>query len=196
MSEQSYQDFFLAIAGATGALIGLLFVAVSVSAERATSPETRADYGSRAATALLLFTNVLVLSLAGLVPGVSLGWWAVVAGITVFVFGAATARLVISSGRRFWTQWRSIILVVGLLAIAVVEVHAGIDIVQNPGSRNGLETLDYLLIAEVAAGIARAWELVGLRDTGIIASLTTLARGDARTQVESAVDPDSSQEKA
>jgi hypothetical protein len=182
--DASYRDFFLAIAGATGALIGLLFVAVSVSAARAMAPETRTDHGSRAASALLLFSNVLVLSLAGLVPGVSLGWWAVIGGVTVLAFAAATARLVMGSERGYRRQWRSLILVVGLLVIAGFEIYAGVELVLHPNSENGLRTLDYVFVAEVAVGIARAWELVGLRDTGLIASLATLARGDIREPAE------------
>jgi hypothetical protein len=71
---QEYHEFFVATAGATGALIGLLFVAVSVSPEQARQAQTRVTFHNRASAALLVFTNALVLSLAALVPGTTLGW--------------------------------------------------------------------------------------------------------------------------
>jgi hypothetical protein len=76
MLPDEYREFFIASAGAAAALIGLLFVAVSVSPDQARQATTRVQFQSRASAALLVFTNALVISLSALVPGVSLGWWA------------------------------------------------------------------------------------------------------------------------
>ena len=86
---EDYREFFVAAAGASGALIGLLFVAVSVFPERARKAATRVEYHTRASTALVVFTNALVLSLTALVPNVDLGWWTMVMGVIVFAFAAA-----------------------------------------------------------------------------------------------------------
>lgn len=173
----AYREFFIAVAGATGALIGLLFVAVSVAGERVTATETRAEFGSRASAALLLFTNALVLSLVGLIPGSSIGWWAISISIIVLVFAVATARLIVEVARQDRGHWRSLGLVVALVAVAGVEMYGGILRLRDPGGVSGLRTLQYLMVAELLVGIARAWQLVGLRDTGIFASLRILARG-------------------
>jgi hypothetical protein len=70
-------------------------------------------------------------------------------------------------------------LVVALIGIAGVEAYGGIEQLRDSNGTNGLTTLDYVLIAMLVVGIARAWQLVGLRDTGLISSLRTLAgRGD------------------
>ena len=74
--SEEYREFFVAAAGAAAALIGLLFVAVSVFPERARQAQTQVAFHNRASAALLVFTNALVLSLAALVPGTTLGWWA------------------------------------------------------------------------------------------------------------------------
>ena len=177
MIPEEYREFFVAAAGAAGALIGLLFVAVSVFPEHARQTTTRVQFQSRASAALLVFTNALVISLAGLVPGVSLGWWAVIAGGTVIMFALGTARLVVEAARRREARGDSVWLVVGLLVIGGFEVYAGRRLVTafDPGA---LQTLDYVVIGDLVYGISRAWQLVGLRNTGLWSSLLLIAGRD------------------
>ena len=62
MLPADFHDFFVASAGATAALIGLLFVAISVSPDKLASKETGVYAEIHAATALLCFTDVLAVS--------------------------------------------------------------------------------------------------------------------------------------
>jgi hypothetical protein len=173
-----YREFFVAAAGASGALIGLLFVAVSVFPERARRAATRVEYHTRASTALVVFTNALVLSLTALVPDVDLGWWSMVMGVIVFAFAAATARLIVTAALRRREHWSSLVLVGGLLIIAVAEFVTGIRLVTDDTDLAAVHVLDYLVIVDVLVGIARAWQLVNMRDTGLLASLRVLTHGD------------------
>lgn len=175
---EDYREFFVAAAGASGALIGLLFVAVSVFPERARRAATRVEYHTRASTALVVFTNALVLSLTALVPNVDLGWWTLVMGIIVFAFAAATARLIVTAALRRREHWSSLVLVAGLLVIAVTEFVTGIRLIIDDTDLYAIHVLDYLVIVDVLVGIARAWQLVNMRDTGLLASLRVLAHGD------------------
>jgi hypothetical protein len=173
-----FRDFFLAAAGATGALIGLLFVAVSVFPERASQAATRVEYRARASAALLVFSNALVLSLAALVPGIDLGWWAVATGVIVLAFAAATARSIITAARRGVGRWGSLGLVIALLAIAGFEFYAGVRLIPNVTDESAIQTIAYVLIVDLVVGIARAWQLVNMRNTGLVSSLRLLAGGD------------------
>jgi hypothetical protein len=83
---EEYREFFVAAAGTTGALVGLLFVAVSVFPDEGRQDTTRGQFHARSSAALLVFTNALVISMAALVPNVSLGWWAIATGISALVF--------------------------------------------------------------------------------------------------------------
>jgi len=64
----TWHDFYLATAGATAALLGLLFVGVSINLATITADE-RIDLRTRAAQAFSNLVFVLVISLLLLVPG-------------------------------------------------------------------------------------------------------------------------------
>jgi hypothetical protein len=171
---EEFREFFVASAGATGALVGLLFVAVSVLPELAQQAGTRVEFRSRSSAALLVFTNALVVSLAALVPGVSLGWWVIASGVVVLAFAAATLRSALGASRRRPIRHGGWLwLLVGLGTIGGVEIwtgvrlHGGID-------PDALKWLCYVVIADLGFGIARAWQLLGLRDSGLTASLRIL----------------------
>jgi hypothetical protein len=53
---------------------------------------------------------------------------------------------------------------------------------------NAMQTLCYVVIGDLTFGIARAWQLVGLRETGVLTSLRVLA-GRERTQTPVDAEP-------
>jgi modulator of FtsH protease len=69
-----WTDFLVASSGASAALLGLLFVALSINLKKIISIP---HLPSRAFAAMLLLATILVVSLCGLVPGLNpsaLGW--------------------------------------------------------------------------------------------------------------------------
>ncbi|GGZ92172.1 hypothetical protein [Streptomyces subrutilus] len=178
MLAEEYRDFFVGASGATGALIGLLFVAISLAPQDDRPPAARTAFRTRSSAALLVFTNALVLSLAALVPGDDLGWWCVACSAGVLAFSLATLRSAIAERRRTPRELRSFGLVAALLVIVAFELRTGIRLVRDAADPGAGRTLCYLVIADLAVGIARAWQLASMRDTGLLASLRTLARGE------------------
>lgn len=175
-----YRDFFTAAASTSGALIGLLFVAISVSQENAQRVEARLNFHTRASAALLVFSNALILSLAALVPGVSLGWWCLFGSLVIIAFGFATVRSAVEELRRSRGDWRPFGVAGGLLAIAGFELYAGLRLIEGGSAQDAIDTVNYVVIADLVGGISRSWQLVRMRDTGLFSSLNILARGDER----------------
>jgi hypothetical protein len=184
---QEFDDFFTASAGVSGALIGLLFVAITVAPERAYQADTRAHFHARAASALLAFSNALVLSLAALVPGVSLGWFALSASVGMIVFALASGRAAITETTGRHNRVMAFRLVFVLLVIAGFQVYAGTRLVHDESDQLAIRTLDYVIIGCLAGGINRTWELMSMRNTNVLTSLRVLARGDHEAHGPAAV---------
>jgi hypothetical protein len=172
---ESYRELFTALATCAAGLTGLLFVAMSVTPREGRPAQPAVIHHVRAASALVAFTNSLVVSLFGLVPGNTASKAAIAAGAAGILFTAASVRSIVTSrdvsGRQAWRQAGLIAL---LLAAFGAEVACGIGVTFHQTAVFGPELLGDVLIAMLLIGIARAWELVGDRDTGIVSSLAVL----------------------
>ncbi len=78
----SYHDFFSACATVAGALIGLLFVAISISPAKLSGPRAENDQQLKAAMAFSALVNTLVIALVTLLPRANLS-------LTVIIVAAA-----------------------------------------------------------------------------------------------------------
>lgn len=176
MLSAAYREFLEAIATSAAALTGLLFVAISAAPRRGSDASPAVIQQVRAAAALVAFFNALAVSLFGLVPGGSVRYPAIMLGIGGILFTAAGTRSILSSrsttGQRLGQLW----LVVLLLLIFGTELAAGIVLLADSRRSTPVELISYALVASLLVGVARAWELVGARDTGIVASLAVLSR--------------------
>ena len=134
----------------------------------------------RASAALLGFTNALAVSLFGIVPGTHIGYPAVIVGAIGILFSAAAIRSLLAGVQGRSQQGRHLVLTVFLLAVFVTQLIVGIELLNTPRDTGPLESLGYILVLSLFIGIARAWELVGGHDTGLVASLAVLLARRAR----------------
>jgi hypothetical protein len=170
----AYRDLFAATAGAAAALTGLLFVAMSVERDRALVRGPLVIRQIRASAALLAFTNTLAIALFGLVPGTNIGYPAVIVAVIGVLFTAAAIRSIVAS-RASPAQVRSQTgLIILLLLICFTELVAGIVVLGNPASSSSVQAIGYAVVAAMLFGIGRAWEFIGERESGILASLGIL----------------------
>jgi hypothetical protein len=175
----TYETLLPAIAACAAALIGLLFVAISVTGRRRPDDRPAVVEQVRAAAAILAFTNAITVSLFGLVPGNNIGYPATVVAVGGIFFTLAGTRSMFASRlpRRYWAQQLGFIA--ALLTTFAFELESGIKLLHNPRNNSAAELLCDLLIILLVIGIARAWELVGDRDTGILSSILALAGLDS-----------------
>jgi hypothetical protein len=174
VSTAGFPDLFAAVAATSGALTGLLFVALSLAPRHELTSSRHVIQQVRAAAALSAFTNALAVSLFGLVPGTNVGYPACVAGLIGLFFAAAGIRSILASQPTRRQRVRQLGLVGLLMLIFGTEVVGGIAILANPGGTEAEEAIGYAVVSTLLVGIARAWELIGQRDTGILASLAVL----------------------
>jgi hypothetical protein len=185
-TPDSYHEFFTAAAGVAGALVGLLFVAVSVTMERMEEQGETQIHRIRAATALTAFSNALVVSLFALIPGQNLGWPAFILGVVgaLFVIGALLSMFRL--GLRRPGELRGAVFLVGLIVVLVFQLSAGLRLINHHGA---YQTISILVVACFVIGISRSWELIGGPSIGIFHEIFTFGRthrpGGAAKGVES-----------
>jgi hypothetical protein len=178
---EGLRDFFVASAGVAGALVGLLFVAVTVASERLARPEIGGQlHRIRASAALTAFTNALVVSLIALDSGQTIGPTAVAVAGAGLLFVTASLLSLIRLRQVHWRTLRDALFMIGLIIAFVVQLINGIQVILNPDDSGAVNSIVVLVVICFLIGIDRAWELVGGPSIGITHEVVALVRGGER----------------
>jgi hypothetical protein len=178
---EGLRDFFMASGSVAGALIGLLFVAISVAAERLARAEAESQlHRVRAAAALTAFTNALVVSLFALIPVHKIGPAALVVAAGGLAFVTAALLSLVRSNQLRRNTLHDALFLLGLVATFVVQLVQGADVIARPGDTSAVNTIAVLVIVCFLIGIARAWELIGAPSIGITHEVTALVQNRRR----------------
>jgi hypothetical protein len=184
MVPEGIREFYAASAGVAGALIGLLFVAISVSAERLSSDGATAQiHRIRAVAALTAFVNALSVSLFALIPGHKIGPTSVAVAATGLLFVAAALLSLVRLRHVRWGTVRDAVFLVGLAVVFVLQLIAGLAVNADPADSGDVNTIAVLVVCCFFIGIARAWELIGGPSVGIAHEVTALVRSHGRGEV-------------
>ncbi len=173
MITAEFLPFFTASVAASAALIGLLFVSVSIAPERVFGEQSDAVRMAQALSAFSALANVFFLSMLALVPDIRFG--IVVATV------AAPSTLQTLALLRLARKWRSTgILTRGLLlflasaAIYGYEFAIGIGLIRDPANKGIMINLLLVITGAYAIGLGRAWELLGAPRFGLLGYLWSL----------------------
>ena len=146
-----YDSYFAAMATASAALIGLLFVAASVRDETIFGPKAMPGGEALAVTAFIGLVSSFVVSLLGLIPKVNIGEPAVIMAVISIV---ATVRL----QRRLHAGRNLIALVITMLAYAA-QLGLGVLLLVDPHS-DQLINLSVIVFVPLIVSLQRAWSLL------------------------------------
>jgi hypothetical protein len=159
-TAESYHDFFVASAGVAGALIGLLFVAMSVATEP-DDPGAAYRHRVRASGALTAFTNALTVSLFALIPDLDVGWPELTVAIIGLGFVVRSAHERRVTRTEHPPSVRDLTFLLGLAVIFVWQATAGLRLIDDTNNAGALQTVGILLVVCFLVGVARAWEMIG-----------------------------------
>lgn len=158
---EGWDNFFVAAAGATAALSGLIFVALSLNMERILQLDSAAGAGvltGRGLEALVALLDVLVVSVVSLTPIIAPDVLAVVlilAGGQSAIFPVRTARLM----RKNRDYWRSTVVQIAVgIAFSASFALAGVTLLSGAGG--GLAWLPLTFALAVLVAGMNAWVLL------------------------------------
>ena len=176
MVPDSFHDFFIAEAGASGALVGLLFVAISVAPERLAASQILDQ--ARASSALSALVTPLILALVGLLPGAQLGIAAIIVSVAGLLFVAATLRRFFSVPKQNRESPRGLVSLAGFTVAILVILGYGIVSLVQPQYSGAITAIASATIASLLFGVDRAWALIGGRDRGRAMAIVDLVKGE------------------
>jgi hypothetical protein len=174
----SYTGFFSGTATVAGALVGLLFVALSVAPQRLRGDNASIEHQAIAATAFTSLVNALFVSLIGLQPGGGLRYGAVCLGALGLTssWGLAVRLWRVRGTEPLSRRWPY--LLGFIIAVYAAQLVGGFVVSSKAGQADLAVTFLYIMFG---VGISRSWELLGLRGGGPLDLLTQrLESGDPR----------------
>jgi hypothetical protein len=188
MVPTAYHAFFGGCAGVAGTLIGLLFVAISVSPHKHVGARAPLEFQVQSGVAFTTLLNALIVALVALLPGQNLGTATVI--LACAGLGTTIGLIVISLHDRpgYRHLWGLVIIPV-LGVLYVLQLRSGIDLLQHPRNPNPVHFEAVLIIIFFVLAIARAWQMIGARDTRMVAVVSDLLR--ERQHKQTTIVPDS-----
>jgi hypothetical protein len=162
MVSEDFLPFFTTLATVGATLFGLIFLVISIRPE-VTQSETSVRRQVQITSSYIALLNPLAISLIALLPHETIGTITIIMSasglLTIIIMGFFLLR---ASRREVKKILQMLFLIIGL-AMFSFEIFYGIRLAVVPGDSSALHTLAILLVLIYLYGVARAWDLVGVR---------------------------------
>jgi hypothetical protein len=161
-----FLNFFIASTGAGAALVGLLFVAVSLAPEQIVASQAPVERRAVAGSAFTALINAFFISLVALIPHFNFGTLVVpfssVSLLTSLFQAWSLLRL-----RKGWQSFlRRAFLVCLSVGLYGLELWNAVGLIIDPTQVGYIFNLLFVLLSVIFLGLVRAWELLGAQRYG------------------------------
>jgi hypothetical protein len=144
--------YFAAATAAAGALIGLLFVAISLKPDDIFGESAHANPRRLAESSFTALVNAFFVSLIAIIPGTDIGYVAAIMAV-LSLYSTFALRVRLTDASNLGVLIFAALIYLGQLGmgIALIVVRTDTDLVYK---------LAYLTVAAFAIALARAWALM------------------------------------
>jgi len=161
-----YANFFIASAGASAAILGLLVVAVSVVNADDGNPATRERRTVLAGTAFIALSDIFIVSIVPLTGGAAAFG---LSSVIMAIIGLLTSRRLIARAHRagnFSLQFETGRLNIAFASISVggysVQLALAAALLADVGSAGLQHALVLVIVTLYASALGRTWEVTGI----------------------------------
>jgi hypothetical protein len=169
-----FANFFIASAGAGAALVGLLFVAVSLAPEQMVTRRAPMERQAVTGSAFTALINAFFISLFALIPHFNIGSGIVPFSSLCLVTSLIQAWHLLRLRKGWQSLLRRAFLVVLSFALYGIELVNGFQLLTAPSQVGIVFGLVWCLVGAFAVGLTRAWELLGAQRYGLLGWLSPL----------------------
>ena len=167
MVTPQFTSFFIASASAGAALVGLLFVAVSIAPERIVMANAPVERRAMAASSFTALLNAFFISLGALIPE-NVGFLILLMSASGLVNSLFLAWNLLKERQSWQNVLRRIILILAGFIIYGYELYFAILLLYQPNNLDIFYPLTGLLLSVYGIGLVRAWQLLGARRYGLM----------------------------
>jgi hypothetical protein len=163
MVPVDYITFFTTMATVGATLFGLIFVVISIRPEITRAETTSVVRQAQAAISYTSLLNPLVISLLALLPHATIDTSTIVMSTIGLVSILTMVYFLFRYARGSLKRLSNVLFILGGLVMFGFELFYAIQLDIDPGDTATLRSLAILLVIIYIYGIARAWDLIGIR---------------------------------
>jgi hypothetical protein len=183
MVPPEFANFFIASASAGGALVGLLFVAVSIAPEQIVASKAPIERQAVASSAFTALMNAFFISLCALIPHFNIGIIVMALSTLCLLTSLIQASYLLRRPKNWQSLIRRMFLVFLSIFLYGLELWNGYQIFTDPSQPGNIYGLIACMLGAFGLGLIRAWELLGVRRYGFLGWLNPLRDIDSTESI-------------
>ncbi len=167
MVPSEFLNFFMASTGAAAALVGLLFVAVSLAPEQIVTRGAPVERRAVAGSAFTALINAFFVSLVALIPHFNFGTLIVPFSSLSLLTSLLQAWSLLGPRKGWQSFLRRAVLICLSLGLYGLELWNGVGLITDPTQVGFVYGLLFVLLGIFILALTRAWELLGAHRYGL-----------------------------